>query len=104
MRLYLILGRRFYLAKIKTRELDKGSIKTIDRASIMTQHINKSDLRIKEISIPDRRDAEKTDNPDNYAQQKISSSSKVAAQKSAKTTATAELKNSSLSLKEKRKA
>ena len=74
------------MAKIKTRELDKGSIKTIDRASIMTQHIKKADLRFKESSIPDRRDADKTDNPDNYAQQKISSASKMVSERGARTT------------------
>lgn len=72
------------MAKIKTRELDKSSIKTIDRASIMTQHIKKADLRIKDSAIPDKRNTEKTDTPDNYAQQKISSSSKVVAEKGAK--------------------
>lgn len=79
-----MLGRRFYLAKIKTRELDKGSIKTIDRASIMTQHIKKVDLRIKDSTIHDEQSTEKTDTPDNYAQQEISSSSKAAAEKGAK--------------------
>ena len=69
------------MAKIKTRELDKGSIKTIDRASIMRQHIKKADLRIKDSTISDKRNTENTDTPDNYAQQKISSSSKAAAEK-----------------------
>ena len=51
------------LANIKTRERSIGSIKTIDRASVMTQHIRQANLKIKDASAADRHDS---DNPENY--------------------------------------
>ena len=68
------------MANIKTREKNKGSIKTIARASVMTQHIRQANLKVKDASVPDRHDS---DNPDNYAQQHIAEISKTGARRSA---------------------
>ena len=68
------------MANIKTRERNKGSIKTIDRASVMTQHIRKAEFKIKDNTVPDRRDS---DNPENYAQQHVAEISKAGARRSA---------------------
>ena len=57
------------MAKIKTRETQRGSIKTIDRASIMTEHIRQASFKVKDSSVPDTRDS---DSPDSYAQDRIS--------------------------------
>lgn len=40
------------MANIKTRERSIGSIKTIDRASVMTQHIRKESSRLRIILFP----------------------------------------------------
>lgn len=42
------------LADIKTREVNKGSIKTIDRASVMTKHIRQADMRIKNLAASEK--------------------------------------------------
>lgn len=68
------------MANIKTREKNKGSIKTIDRASVMTQHIKQANLKIKDASAADRHDS---DNPENYAQQHFAAISKAGARRSA---------------------
>lgn len=62
------------MASIKTKELNKGSIKTIDRASMMTQHIKRSNVKLKEQAKQDKND---TTSPDNYAQEKVSEYGKV---------------------------
>ena len=64
------------MANIKTRERSIGSIKTIDRASVMTQHIRQAEFKIKDNTVPDRRDS---DNPENYAQQHVAEISKTGA-------------------------
>ena len=64
------------MANIKTRELSIGSIKTIDRASVMTQHIRQANLNIKDNTIPDKRDP---DSPESYAQQHVAEISKTGA-------------------------
>ena len=68
------------MANIKTRERSIGSIKTIDRASVMTQHIRQAEFKIKDNTVPDRRDS---DNPENYAGQHIAEISKAGARRSA---------------------
>ena len=68
------------LANIKTRERKKGSIKTIDRASVMTQHIRQANLKIKDNTIPDKRDP---DNPESYAGQHVTEISKTGVRRSA---------------------
>ncbi len=57
------------MPKIKTRETEKGSIKTIDRASAMMKHMKKADFRLKNNMPSNRSDI---DNASNYAQQNIS--------------------------------
>ncbi len=57
------------MAKIKTRDKDMGSIRTLDRASMMTDHIRKAEVRVKDTAVPDRRDSE---NPVDYAREKTS--------------------------------
>lgn len=57
------------MANIKTRESEKGTIKTIDRMSVMAQHMKQSDFKIKEPSFADKKE---TDSPDSYAQSKMS--------------------------------
>ena len=66
------------MASVKTRELNKGSIKTIDRASLMTQHIKQSNVRLKDQSIQEKHD---TASPDNYAQERISEYGKMATER-----------------------
>ena len=67
------------LANIKTRERKKGSIKTIDRASVMTQHIRQANLKIKDNTIPDKRDS---DNPESYAGRHVAEISKTGVRRS----------------------
>ena len=64
------------MAKIKTRETQRGSIKTIDRASIMTEHIRQASFKVKDSSVPGTRDS---DSPDSYAQDRISETGHAAA-------------------------
>ena len=71
------------MANIKTRERSIGSIKTIDRASVMTQHIRQATLKIKDNTIPDKRDP---DSPESYAQQHVAEISKAGARRSAAAT------------------
>ena len=68
------------MANIKTRERNKGSIKTIDRASVMAQHIRQSNFKIRDSTITDRRGS---DNPENYAQQHVPEISKTGSRRSA---------------------
>ena len=68
------------MSNIKTRERNKGSIKTIDRASVMTQHIRQANLKIKDASAADRRDS---DNPESYAGQHVTEISKTGVRRSA---------------------
>lgn len=70
------------MANIKTRERSIGSIKTIDRASVMTQHIRQANLKIKDSAIPDKRDS---DNPENYAHQHVAEISRTGARRSTAT-------------------
>ena len=67
------------MANIKTRERNKGSIKTIDRASVMTQHIRQANLKIKDNTIPDKRDS---DNPESYAGRHVAEISKTGVRRS----------------------
>lgn len=71
------------MATIKTRELNKGSIKTIDRASMMTQHMKQASFKIKDSSVSDRNDS---DNASDYAQREISSYGQMATERTAVTT------------------
>lgn len=66
------------MASIKTRELNKGSIKTIDRASLMIQHIKQSNVRLKDQTIQEKHD---TSSPDNYAQERISEYGRMATER-----------------------
>lgn len=61
---------------IKTREYTKGSIKTIDRVLVMTEHIRQANIKIKDSSITDRN---ASDNPDTYAQNHVAEYGRVVA-------------------------
>lgn len=71
------------MAKIKTREEYKGSIKTIDRASIMTHHMRRANLKLKgnakNISRENPDNGQEADESAIYAQQRISVATKKAA-------------------------
>ena len=66
------------MASIKTRELNKGSIKTIDRASIMTQHMKQVSFKMKENTVRDRNDG---NTPECYAQDQMMDNGKIAAER-----------------------
>lgn len=68
------------MAKIKTREVKKGSIKTIDRASLMTQHMKSAALKTKSAVNQNKADSE---NPENYAHSKLSEYGHAAAERAA---------------------
>lgn len=63
------------MASIKTRELNKGSIKTIDRASIMTQHMKQASFKMKENTVQDRNDG---NTPEGYAQDQMMDNGQIA--------------------------
>ncbi len=68
------------MANIKTREINKGTIKTIDRSSMMMQHVKQASLKVKDASAPEKRDF---DSPDNYAQNHMQGYSRAVADRTA---------------------
>ena len=52
---------------IKTREPTTHTVKTIDRASIVTEHIRQASFKVRDTSVPDRSDNEQV----NYAQDRM---------------------------------
>lgn len=66
------------MVSIKTRELNKGSIKTIDRASIMIQHMKQASFKMKENTIQDRNDGNA---PEGYAQDQMMDNGKIASER-----------------------
>lgn len=66
------------MASIKTRELNKGSIKTIDRASIMAQHMKQASFKMKENTVQDRNDG---NTPEGYAQDQMMDNGKIASER-----------------------
>lgn len=71
------------MANIKTREINKGTIKTIDRASVMTQHIKQASFKMKDNTIQDRNDG---NTPESYAQEQIFDNGRIASERAASST------------------